>query len=88
MRELRAEKERVVAASTDEVEARTAGERESHDAYRFDALDAVITSKAITNRPKDLATLPILYALRDEIAGKHRRRAWARQTSLLSRPSQ
>jgi len=37
------------------------------------ALDDVITSKAITNRPKDHATLPILYALRDEIARKHRR---------------
>ena len=33
------------------------------------ALDDVIRSKEIANRPKDHATLPILYALRDEIAG-------------------
>jgi hypothetical protein len=36
------------------------------------ALDDVIRSKELANRPKDHATLPILYALRDEIARRER----------------
>lgn len=35
---------------------------------RVAALSDIIRSKETTNRPKDHATLPILYALRDEIA--------------------
>lgn len=36
-------------------------------AVQIAALDDVIRSKEMANRPKDHATLPILYALRDEI---------------------
>jgi hypothetical protein len=37
------------------------------------SLDDVIRSKEIANRDKDRATLPVLYALRDEIADLRRR---------------
>jgi hypothetical protein len=39
------------------------------------SLDDVIRSKEEANRPKDHATLPVLYGLRDEIAESARRRA-------------
>lgn len=35
------------------------------------ALDDIIASKEAAERPKDLAQLPALYALRDEIGGGH-----------------
>ena len=35
---------------------------------RVASLDDIIHSKEVANRPKDRATLPILYALQDEIA--------------------
>jgi hypothetical protein len=38
------------------------------------ALDDVIRSKEVANRPKDHATLPVLYALRDEIAEREKER--------------
>ena len=38
------------------------------------SLDDVIRSKEIANRDKDRATLPVLYALQDEIADLTRRR--------------
>jgi hypothetical protein len=38
------------------------------------SLDDVIRSKEIANRDKDRATLPVLYALQDEIADLRRRR--------------
>jgi hypothetical protein len=37
---------------------------------RVASLADIIRSKEIANRPKDRATLPILYALQDEIAGR------------------
>jgi hypothetical protein len=43
-------------------------------AVRVAALDDVIRSKELANRPKDHATLPVLYALRDEIADRQRAR--------------
>ena len=36
------------------------------------ALDDIIRSKAAADRPKDRATLPILYALKDEIEQRER----------------
>ncbi|MBM3672809.1 MAG: hypothetical protein FJW86_11605 [Actinobacteria bacterium] len=39
---------------------------------RIAALDNVIESKEQANRPKDRAALPVLYALRDEIAERDR----------------
>ena len=41
-------------------------------AVKVAALDDVITSKEVANRPKDHATLPILYALRDRMAEQER----------------
>jgi hypothetical protein len=45
------------------------------------SLDDVIRSKEVADRPKDHATLPVLYGLRDEIAESARRTGPSRNDS-------
>jgi len=51
----------------EEVNARSVGILVKGIEVRVAALDDIIRSKEAADRPKDHATLPILYALRDEI---------------------